>query len=107
VKKITLLLLLAALLAGCGGYQTEAGCVSVDPGAQLLCLVEDRKAAEELAGLYGIELVDYDEGIALFYTEEDPRAVIAEGREKGWRELSLNTAGSFMESTMQNERQSQ
>ena len=97
MKRILLLLLLAALLfSGCGSYKMEAGTAAVNPDGQLLCLVETREEAENLAALYGIALVDFGEGVAVFYTEEDPDAVIARGLENGWQELSLNTDGSYL-----------
>ena len=63
---------------------------------QLMASAETLEEAQKLAELYGIELVDYSYQIALFRTEEDPRAVIQRGKENGWPELSLNhTAKAF------------
>ena len=69
--------------------QTQAT-VDVDPEKQLLCSVESREAAETLAEQYGIVLVEYRDGLACFYTEEDPLLVIRRGKEQGLPELSLN-----------------
>ena len=59
-------------------------------GAELYCLADSQEEAGEIADLYGIELVDFDLGVATFHTEEDPGAVIQRGKENGWRSLSLN-----------------
>lgn len=57
---------------------------------QLKGPAETREDAEETAALYGIELVDFQNGLALYYTEEDPKEVIRRGEENGWPQLSLN-----------------
>ncbi len=62
----------------------------VSDRGQLMAGAESESAAQELARLYGITLVDYRNGVALFYTEEDPREVIQRGKDNGWPELSLN-----------------
>ena len=64
--------------------------VAVDPEKQLLCSAESREAAEALSEQYGIVLVEYQDGLACFYTEEDPLAVIRRGKDQGLPELSLN-----------------
>ena len=63
---------------------------SVDPEVPLLCIAETREDAEKVASLYGITLVDYQDGVASFFTEEDPREVLQRGKAQGWPELSLN-----------------
>ena len=57
---------------------------------QLMGEAEDWDNAKEIADLYGITLVNFGHGLALYYTEEDPEAVIARGEENGWPTLSLN-----------------
>jgi len=117
MKNLPLMLFLAVLLAllcGCrkqqppakDGHppekipvQTTAGISApdaVDPEAQLMCSVENRDAAQKLAELYGIVLVDYQEGFACFYTQEDPREVIKRGAEQGWPLLSLNRLAGLL-----------
>ena len=39
---------------------------------------------------YGIEFVSFENGLALFRTEENPFDVIARGKENGYPELSIN-----------------
>lgn len=63
---------------------------AVSDRGQLMAGAESREAAEELARLYGITLVDYRNQVALFSTEEDPREVIQRGKDNGWPELRLN-----------------
>ena len=63
---------------------------AVSPRGQLMGKAEDRSEAEEIAALYGITLIDFGYGLALYHTEEDPEAVIARGEENGWPPLSLN-----------------
>ena len=99
-----IIVILAALLILCGcrkqsdmvrpdrdpAEQTEAAFMQINEKAQLLCAAESREAAEELAELYGIVLVDYGNGYACFFTEEDPNEVILRGKAQGWPVLSLN-----------------
>lgn len=64
---------------------------AVVPGRELLRSVESLEEAERLAECYGITLVEYIDGLAVFTTEEDPRDVIQRGRDNGWPELSRNS----------------
>lgn len=56
----------------------------------LLTAADTREEAEEIAKQYGITLVSYENGIAVYQTEEDPYDVIARGQENGYHELSVN-----------------
>ncbi|MBD5503169.1 MAG: hypothetical protein HDR09_05280 [Lachnospiraceae bacterium] len=56
----------------------------------LIAVVATQKEAEEIAEQYGIILVSYENGIAVYQTEEDPYDVIARGQENGYHELSVN-----------------
>lgn len=99
-----LILAAAAVLTGCGGTRGEMvtphGGTSTPPanflrgqiaeGKELICTVESREEAEEIASLYGIELVECSEYVAAFHTEEDPYEVIRRGEEKGWPSLEIN-----------------
>lgn len=49
-----------------------------------------KEEAEEIAALYRIVLLEYQENIALFRTEEDPMEVIARGEKEGYPQLWLN-----------------
>lgn len=65
--------------------------IGVSEGEELLCIAESEQEAENIAELYGIELVRFSHGIAVFHTDEDLEAVAARGAENGWPELSPNT----------------
>lgn len=62
----------------------------VSDEGQLIAKAESQEEAQAIAELYGITLVEFKRNLALFYTEEDPRAVIQRGQENGWPELTLN-----------------
>lgn len=103
-----LLLLAATLLVGCRQReplekvppaskpaQTEPAATTIPTdGAseegQLMALAKSEDEARQLAKLYGIELISYSYGVAVFHTEEDPDVVIRRGIENGWPELSRN-----------------
>ena len=61
----------------------------VMPGEELLCLCETEKEAQDIADMYGIELVKFSYGVATFHAD-DPEQVIALGQEKGYPALELN-----------------
>ena len=56
---------------------------------QLIARAESPEAAEAIARQYGITLVRYRNGLAAFYTDEDP-ADVMDRRQEGWPELHLN-----------------
>ena len=109
MKQFLIFLLAAALLCLCGcsrssqteflpkqetepalETETRETIQPTVPEGQLLCVAETREEAEEIAELYGIELIRYQEELAVYSTGEDPREVIRRGQENGWPELSLN-----------------
>ena len=57
---------------------------------QLVGLFEDEGQAKECAELYGIELMSFNYGVAVFKVEGDPKKLIEKGKDNGWPELSLN-----------------
>ncbi len=69
--------------------ETEAAYFAA-PGRELMATVESREAAEKLAALYGIELVNYADGVAEFTTDQPLGEVINKGKEEGYPELSVN-----------------
>ena len=82
-------------LCACGRTEISRNDITAWPSdydkeAPLICTAESREEAEAVAGQYGITLVEYSYGVATFYTEENPNAVIQRGIEQGWTELSLN-----------------
>lgn len=58
--------------------------------APLICTAETQEEAEAIAARYDITLVEFADGVASFYTEKDPRALIRMGQEQGWPPLELN-----------------
>ena len=97
---LLLSLLLCSGLAGCGRRKPHAAKPApvlqeeysggIAEGKELLCLADSREEAEEIAESYGIELVSFESGVAVFHTQENPRDVIARGKSEGLPELSLN-----------------
>lgn len=99
-----LILAAAAMLTGCAGIRQGTAPMlrpsseipasntfeRVAEGKELLCTVESREQAEEVASLYGIELVDFSYSVAVFHTEEDPFEVIRRGEENDWPPLEVN-----------------
>jgi hypothetical protein len=65
-------------------------------GEELLCLCDNEEEARKIADLYGIELVQFQYGVATFHAE-DPMSVIALGKEKGYPELELNGISSIFD----------
>ena len=97
---IWVILLIAVLaLTGCAGrFQPPVSPMPTGSaqrpqaaeGEELLATVESREEAEEIAALYGIELVSCSEHIATFHTEEDLQTVIQRGKDNGWPLLEIN-----------------
>lgn len=56
----------------------------------LMATAESEEEAQNIADLYGITLVSFDNGIALYQTDKDIFEVIARGQENGYPELSIN-----------------
>ena len=56
----------------------------------LMAEAETEKDAQEIAEQYDIELVSFENGLALYHTEEDPFEVIARGQENEYPQLSVN-----------------
>lgn len=56
----------------------------------LMALVETQEQAQEIAELYGIEMISCEEGVAVYATDKDPYEVIDEGDKKGYPPLSVN-----------------
>jgi len=57
---------------------------------ELVGTFDDEEQAKACAELYGIELLSFSYGVAVFKVEGDPKELIAKGKENGWPELSLN-----------------
>ena len=57
---------------------------------QLMALVDTAEQAQEIAAQDGIEFVSFENGLALYHTEEDPFEVITRGQENGYPQISVN-----------------
>ena len=93
LKAILSAVLACLMLCACGKEKVPlTGTIPAEYSkeAPLMCSAESQEEAEAIAGQYGITLVEYSYGVATFYTEENPNAVIQRGIEQGWTELSLN-----------------
>ncbi|MBD5518425.1 MAG: hypothetical protein HDR07_08020 [Lachnospiraceae bacterium] len=56
----------------------------------LMALTETEEEAQGIAEQYGIDLVSFENGLALYQTNEDPFEVIARGEKNGYTKLSIN-----------------
>lgn len=65
----------------------EAMKLADDP---LMATVDTEEEARDIAELYGITLVSFEYGVAVYQTEEDPIQVITRGQENDYPQLSLN-----------------
>lgn len=59
-------------------------------GTQLMGPAESLEEARELAEQYGVELLRWGYGLAVYYTEESPAEVIRRAEAAGLPELSIN-----------------
>ena len=95
--------LAAALALGLGAFgwacRRDSGALVQSSGSfpmdynreePLLFPAESLEEAQAVGAQYGITLLSYDFGLAVYGTQEDPVEVIRRGREQGWPELSLN-----------------
>lgn len=57
---------------------------------QLMGSAKSEEEAQETAALYGITLLEYQNGMALYETQEEPLEVIARGEKEGYPQLWLN-----------------
>lgn len=88
---LMILPLLLLTLLGCSREEVPLSPRETDTtGGRLICTAETEEQAQEIAQLYGIELIAFRNGVAVFTTEEDPWKVIRRGMEAGWPELSLD-----------------
>lgn len=65
----------------------EAMEVSQEP---LMAVVESEEEAQSIAEMYDITFVSFEDGVALYRTDEDIFEVIARGQENGYPQLSIN-----------------
>ena len=94
MRKIGRLMVLPLLLFSLLGCSRKA--VPIAPpetettGGRLMCAAETVEQAQQIAQQYGVALLKFQYGLAVFYTEENPQTVIERGLAQGWPELSLD-----------------
>ena len=92
VRKYGLLMVLPILLLALLGCSRQE--VPLTPGetetagGRLMCFADTEEAAQEIAQLYDIELIKFQNGVAVFSTEENLQEVIQRGVDNGWPKLS-------------------
>jgi len=70
--------------------ETNKNGVEMSRGNTMIAKVESQEEAEEIANLYGIELLQYRNKIATFSTEKDPLELMQWGEEQGYPTLGIN-----------------
>ena len=74
---------------------TPAGADSAENGdsdpSQLTALADTPEEAQEIAELYGIELVSYSYGVAVYHTDKDIAELIQLGLDNGYPTLAPDT----------------
>ena len=58
---------------------------------ELIALAEDQAEAEKTAKLYGIELISFSDGIAVYTTDKDPQELMELGDNNGYPTLTVNS----------------
>ena len=90
-RSVCILLALLLFLSGCSAKAMRAEPIPYGTdGGKLVCAAETEEEAQQIGELYGIELVKFFRGVAVFYTEEDLNAVIQRGIDQGWPELTID-----------------
>lgn len=65
----------------------------------LMAMAETEEEAKKIAEQYGIELVSFSDGVAVYQTDEKLADVIARGQEQGYPQLYLNLERTTMGET--------
>ena len=64
-----------------------------------MAMAETEEEAKKIAEQYGIELVSFSDGVAVYQTDEKLADVIARGQEQGYPQLYLNLERTTMGET--------
>lgn len=57
---------------------------------ELICLADSQEEAEQVAQAYGIELISYDLGVAVFKSDKPYNELLIYGKEHDLKQLSVN-----------------
>ena len=91
MKRVILLTMMLSFFSGCRLDNSTPMMQDYAKGEELCCIAESLDEAQKIAQDYGIELVRYNDGVAVFHTEDNPYDVVKSGKKKGYTELSVNT----------------
>ncbi len=58
---------------------------------ELIALAEDQTEAEKTAKLYGIELISFSDGVAVYTTDKDLQELMELGDNNGYPTLTVNS----------------
>lgn len=88
--RILLLPLSLCMFSTNGPSQPQPPVIQAHDANTLLAITETQEEAERIAGLYGIQLTRYSDGLATYQTDKDLQDLIELGEQNGWPQLSLN-----------------
>ena len=66
-------------------------------GRELMAIVSSPEEAQEIAKLYGIELLEEQYGVAVYHTDEDPSEVVKRGIDNGWPPIGINHTSQLID----------
>ncbi|NLG03608.1 MAG: hypothetical protein GX567_07265 [Clostridia bacterium] len=78
-----------------GSTGTVSGDLEMIAQDSLMALVDTQEEAEEIASLYGITLTEFKQGVATYYTYDDPYEVVKRGETNGYPPISINYLNSI------------
>lgn len=101
MKKIILIVssILVLAFSGCGKGVELGSVVDSEQGMSRVGIAENQlysvditseEEAKKVAEQYGIEFVEYVEGVATFHTDKDPQSVVQYGIDNGYVTLYIN-----------------
>lgn len=64
----------------------------IDMGNSLVAMAETLEEAENIADLYGITLVSYENKVAVYTTDKELQELIRLGEEKGYPAIGINNS---------------
>lgn len=72
--------------------ETEQSSQDEKKETELIALAQDQEEAEEIAELYGIELLSFSDGVAVFTTDKELQDLMETGDINGYPTLTVNNA---------------
>lgn len=71
-------------------FDLEESMVGTIADNPLMAVVENEQEAEKIAEQYNITLVSFEDGVAVYQTQEDVFEVLKRGEKNGYPQLSIN-----------------